>query len=258
MWYLIKEIKANNGFHNMAVDEWLFDQCHKEKCGFIRLYQWERPTFSIGAMQKSNRVLDMDYLQSNEIPFVRRPTGGKTVYHYNEITYSVNASVEMFSGGNNLDQSYLFIANILVQALRKVNIPATLADERDLALAKSNQPCFSFPTLNEIEVNKKKIIGSAQKRDKWAFLQHGSLPITMNYQEYGLATHCSDELIRNKMVTLSELGIHDLDRVRDAIIESFQVSLKSDFVNYDFGEPDHNEISYKENIFKSSEWNNSR
>jgi lipoate-protein ligase A len=38
-------------------------------------------------------------------------------------------------------------------------------------------PCFSYPARDEVEVNGRKIIGSAQKRTGPRFLQHGSIPL---------------------------------------------------------------------------------
>ena len=38
-------------------------------------------------------------------------------------------------------------------------------------------PCFSSVSRYELKVNGRKLIGSAQRRDKRRFLQHGSLPL---------------------------------------------------------------------------------
>ncbi|NOR11642.1 MAG: hypothetical protein GQ545_00115, partial [Candidatus Aminicenantes bacterium] len=42
---------------------------------------------------------------------------------------------------------------------------------------RGNLPCFSYPSRNEVEVNGRKIIGSAQKRVGTKFIQHGSIPL---------------------------------------------------------------------------------
>ena len=52
-----------------------------------------------------------------------------------------------------------------------------LADAPPQSYVRGNLPCFSYPAKNEIEVNDKKIIGSAQKRIGKKFLQHGSIPL---------------------------------------------------------------------------------
>jgi len=38
-------------------------------------------------------------------------------------------------------------------------------------------PCFAYPARDEIEIDGRKIIGSAQKRMAGRFLQHGSIPL---------------------------------------------------------------------------------
>ena len=67
---------ANNAAMNMAIDEALLDSDEP----VVRVYRWEPAAVSIGYFQEAK-----DVLTSN---FVRRLTGGKAVYHDNELTYS--------------------------------------------------------------------------------------------------------------------------------------------------------------------------
>ena len=68
------------------------------------------------------------------------------------------------------------ISEALVLGLRKMGIHAALAAATPSHYARSHSLCFSAPAQNEIEVNGKKLIGSAQKRKGIYFLQHGSIP----------------------------------------------------------------------------------
>jgi lipoate-protein ligase A len=44
-------------------------------------------------------------------------------------------------------------------------------------------PCFLAPNRDEVMVQGKKLVGSAQKRTSQAVLQHGSLPLTPAYRD---------------------------------------------------------------------------
>jgi lipoate-protein ligase A len=175
-WKLLIEPKPLRGSLNMAVDEFLFQSLTDEPLTFIRFYQWERPTASMGRTQKIEKVIDLDFCQKNGIDVVRRITGGKLVLHHQEITYSVcSSNDETFS--KTLAGSYKRISQALMAGLEKMGIEPSSADQAPPFYAKSDLPCFSHPAQDEIEVNGKKIIGSAQKRTGTKFLQHGSIPL---------------------------------------------------------------------------------
>ena len=58
-----------------------------------------------------------------------------------------------------------------------MGIRSASAEQSPPFYAKSDLPCFSYPARDEIEVDGKKIVGSAQKRIGARFLQHGSIPL---------------------------------------------------------------------------------
>ena len=197
-WFLLYDSEPLPGADNMARDEYLYNLCHQEKFGFLRIYSCSAPTFSIGASQKTSRAINLPYLEQHNLAFVRRITGGKTVLHDNEVTYAVISSEDIFFKDNDLYNSYMLIAGFLMKVLESIGIKAQLSGSSSYALARSNQPCFSFPTANEIEIKGKKIIGSAQKRDKYALLQHGSIPLSMNFNMYAQGTLSTAAFLQKK------------------------------------------------------------
>jgi lipoate-protein ligase A len=58
-----------------------------------------------------------------------------------------------------------------------MGIASHLAKATPSGYARGGSPCFSHPARNEIEMEGKKIIGSAQKRTGSKFIQHGSIPL---------------------------------------------------------------------------------
>lgn len=175
-WTLIMDRIALPGSWNMAVDEFLFQSLQKEPQTCLRFYSWARPTASLGYSQKIHKVLNVKFCKSHGIDIVRRITGGKLVLHDKEVTYSLCSSdIDLFT--STLSRSYRLISEALMRGLEKMGLRPTLAARPPLAYTRGDLPCFSFPSQNEIEVNGKKIIGSAQKRIGTKFIQHGSIPL---------------------------------------------------------------------------------
>ena len=46
----------------------------------LRFFEWEEETLSVGRFQKTTEI-DFDYLKTENIPLVRRPTGGLSLIH---------------------------------------------------------------------------------------------------------------------------------------------------------------------------------
>ena len=175
-WFLLVDSLPGKGSLNMAVDEFLFDSLTDEPRTFLRFYQWERPAASLGYSQKAVNVLDLEFCKANRIDVVRRITGGKMVLHHQEITYAV-ASSDQSVFSPTLGGSYKIISQALMNGLLKMGLQPSLAQKASLFYAKGSLPCFSRPAQDEIEVDGKKIVGSAQKRVGKKFLQHGSIPL---------------------------------------------------------------------------------
>ncbi|HSQ35504.1 MAG TPA: lipoate--protein ligase family protein [Candidatus Binatia bacterium] len=254
-WFLLLETEPRPAAENMARDEYLFRLCHESKRGFFRIYAWERPSFSTGVSQKAERALNLDFIRANGCDYVRRITGGKTVLHDHEITYAIASSEDLFFKEHDLHQSYLLISQVLVQALRLLDVPAALSRGSAPELSRSHNPCFSFPTPNEIEVDGKKIIGSAQKRDKDALLQHGSIPLTMNYGLYASGANFRPELIARSMTTWSDISRREPRELTAALVESFRTFIGTNFAPLEFNREDERQIAVLTEKYSSDAWN---
>ena len=142
----------------------------------LRLYEWQSPTISIGVAQKPNILLP---LLSSKIEIVKRHTGGRAVLHYRELTYSISASFDNIYFGGNLYESYQNISKCLILFLKKIGINASISKNKNTTSKSklSSAVCYDSSGLYEIKINGNKLIGSAQKRGRNAFLQHGSIPV---------------------------------------------------------------------------------
>ena len=158
----------------MAVDASLLEDAERSDRKVLRLYRWDPPSLSIGRHQSTDGVVRED------IPWVRRPTGGQAVWHEHEVTYAVAAPIAVFG---SLRRAYCVIHARLASALRTLGVDALLADApavRPFRIAQGGQSgrpaaCFAAPVGGEILVSGRKLVGSAQVRKRDAFLQHGSI-----------------------------------------------------------------------------------
>ena len=85
----------NNGYLNMAIDEAILTaHLHGHVPPTLRVYRWDPPTLSIGHFQNLKREVDDEKCSELGIDVVRRLTGGRAVFHQDELTYSVVVSNE--------------------------------------------------------------------------------------------------------------------------------------------------------------------
>ncbi len=254
-WFLLSELEPLPAAENMARDEHLFCLCHESKRGYLRLYSWAKPTFSIGVSQRWQRALDLDFIHRRGCEYVRRVTGGKAVLHHHEVTYSVVSSEDLFFREHDLHQSYMLISRVIVQALRSLGIDALLSAGSAAELSRSHHPCFSFPTPHEIEVGSRKIVGSAQKRDKQALLQHGSIPLAMDYDLYAGGARFPAEALRQSMTTWGDISPRPADDLKEALVRGFRGFVGRDLEPVTFAPEDRERIAQLREKYASDAWN---
>lgn len=161
-----------DGADNMALDEALLIRARDSDECVLRVYAWAAATLSLGRHQRAVGVFD--HAGSTAVSVVRRLTGGRAVLHHREVTYSVTAPADR---GDTLRTSYSAINGILLDALQRLGVNATLARPAKRLPPPGSAPCFELPAAGEIVLGARKLVGSAQLRDGGAFLQHGSILI---------------------------------------------------------------------------------
>ncbi|MGH7607525.1 MAG: lipoate--protein ligase family protein [Gemmatimonadales bacterium] len=157
----------------MTTDEQLLAAAARTGARFLRLYRWDPPTLSFGRNEAVLALYDHDLIAQRRIAVVRRPTGGKAVWHEHELTYAVAAPIDTFG---SLRGAYRAIHERLAEALRSLGANTALAPARPpVRPAARPTSCFASPVGGEILVDGRKLAGSAQVRRGRAFLQHGSI-----------------------------------------------------------------------------------
>lgn len=185
---------------NMALDESiLLHYLRGEAPPTLRVFHWTTPAISLGRFQNLEREIELEACQQQGIELVRRPTGGRAVYHRDEFTYSIVIG-KREGVPSGVVAAYAYLAQGLVAALNELGIQAELSEGR-----VSKQPsaaCFASSTQADLTSGGFKLIGSAQVWKGDALLQQGSLPIDDRSAEFFHLLRFSSETEREDALTL--------------------------------------------------------
>lgn len=183
----------SNADMNMAIDEALL----KSKSPVLRFYQWKPAALSLGYFQ-TIKDIDLKECKKRNIDVVRRMTGGKTVLHDKELTYSFIIDEKLMP--KSIIESYKIISKGILYALKSLGINAEM--KKDVKKSKNKSAvCFNEPSYYEIVVNGKKLVGSAQTRRDGKLLQHGSILLDVDYDKL---ISCFNLENRNKMIEITK------------------------------------------------------
>jgi len=169
---------------NMALDEVFLKRMQDRSAGgILRFYTWSRPSISVGYFQDVSRDLDLPLCQERGWSMVRRLTGGRAVFHDDELTYSIVLPLSDPAVPGKLLESYRYLSLGLLHGLRELGVRAELVSPRQMkkvrrAHVAGSPDCFASPSWYEISVGGKKIVGSAQRRMTYGILQQGSILIS--------------------------------------------------------------------------------
>jgi len=170
-----------DGATNMAVDEALL-RARIADSGppTVRFYGWRPATVSLGYAQPLDEAVDRRRCDTLGIGLTRRPTGGSAILHEppdGEVTYSVVAREGDFAGADDVLETYRILGNGLAEGLGRLGVNAELAPLSRGRRAETASAAFCFRRAGayELTVDGRKLVGSAQRRQRRGFLQHGSV-----------------------------------------------------------------------------------
>ena len=227
------------GAWNMAVDEAILENISRgDSPPTLRLFGWVPPCLSLGRAQPFSDV-NIPALKANGWDVVRRITGGRAILHTDELTYSIISPGSNTHVRGTLLESYQHLAQGLLTALKMLDVKAEMNEERAEQSTQANPVCFETPSAYEITVNGKKLIGSAQARQKDGVLQHGSLPLTgdlaritqaLIFPDEGSRQHAAENLLARATTVESALGrFTDWETASKSFVQGFESALGISF-----------------------------
>ena len=160
---------------NMAIDEALLRQSPQP---VLRVYDWRQPTFSFGYFQQVADEVDVAACASQGIALVRRMTGGGTVVHGWDVTYTVIAPHDTSAMPKQIGEAYRVISDCLVCGLRSIGIDAQQQADKRVETDLPNV-CLSKPARYDIMVDGKKVAGVSQRRNRVGVMYQGYIALDM-------------------------------------------------------------------------------
>ena len=187
-WRLILDA-AGPAAWNMAVDEAVLEAVAAgEQPPTLRLYRWAPPAVSLGYFQRLEQAVDEAACREAGVHVVRRPTGGRAVFHHQELTYSVALPPGHRASAAGVLESYRILSEALREGLRRLGVEAELARPAprrgSMRGSFPEGACFDAASRYELEWQGRKLVGSAQtRRASGAVLQHGSVLIEFDPEQ---------------------------------------------------------------------------
>jgi len=198
----------------MALDQVLAEEVGAGTRGpTLRFWEWAKPAVVIGSFQSVKNEVDLDNAKKYGLDVVRRVSGGGAMFMElgSAITFSLYAPSDLVSGMSFQD-SYQFLDDWVVQALRGLNIEA------------------SYKPLNDITSPTGKIGGAAQKRlGSGAVLHHVTMAYDMDGDRMVEVLRIGREKISDKGVASANKRVDPLkahtgmskDAVQEHLVASF-------------------------------------
>jgi lipoyl(octanoyl) transferase len=164
-----------DGAWNMALDEALLMAAETDGVAALRFYSWREPTLSLGYFQ--SHADRGGHAASNSCTMIRRASGGGAILHDRELTYSI-ALPRSHELAARAEKLYFAAHETLIEMLAQLRITVTLCEPAaNRRLRPDEEPflCFQRRVRGDVLVGTHKVAGSAQRRQRGAVLQHGSI-----------------------------------------------------------------------------------
>lgn len=215
----IEEVFDMSGAYHMVRDLELAEKLRDDPDAqnVLRLYSWKPYCISIGYQQDESSI-DTEACKKAGVDIIRRPTGGRAVYHAEELTY---AAIMRFAPGEGIYAVHNKIAESLLEVLQSFcNNELELTSSRTTDLIReaykpgtlTNIACFTSTARYEITWKGKKVVGSAQRRFGNAVLQHGSILLGDEHLRLPELLNISDEekvemkrMLEKESATISDI-----------------------------------------------------
>lgn len=186
-WRLIID-EAKDPYLNMAIDEaMLICQAEPGAVPTIRFYRWSYPCVSIGRFQKPLTLTLSPKGRGegegdNNLPIVKRPTGGGAVLHDEYgFTYSIIYREDSGAVAKGVSNSYREIHTGIAAALNALGLEARLStEEESRQSAVLGGTCFACPVRYDVVSGGKKVAGAAQRRRFGAILHQGEVSLGLD------------------------------------------------------------------------------
>jgi lipoate-protein ligase A len=155
---------------NMAADEALLHTASADGVASLRFYGWSVPTLSLGYFQPAADRLADPLLAG--MAWVRRATGGAALVHHHEVTYALALPPgQEWHSGESWACRFHHIVTAALAGVGATTRSVLCGQEAKLGEVL----CYLHQTPGDLVAGSAKVVGSAQRKQKGALLQHGGI-----------------------------------------------------------------------------------
>lgn len=212
---------------NMAVDEALLVNFKDTDMPILRVYGWEN-ALSTGRYSTLWSSLNRQTVQEQNIPCVRRISGGGILVHGGDLSYTMIIPRDCLRD-KGVKESYHYVCAFLITLYQKLGYTADFAGENGVNVQQSDV-CLASNEVYDILIDGKKIGGNAQRHTRHALFQHGSIPLSID--ESFFTPFFSINPGFDNAVTLERLGTKiSYEELAILVQESFSETFGAELIN---------------------------
>jgi lipoate-protein ligase A len=224
--YPVRLLKTglHSAFYNMGLDQALLEAVSRGASPpVLRLYGWIPPAVSVGYFQGLAEEVDLDACKRYGVDVVRRISGGGSVFHLAELTYSMVIPLTHVLAGSTIHESYKILCAGIIRGLDLLGVSSR------------------FVPINDIISGERKISGNAQTRRMGCLLQHGTILLENDVDLMFELLRVPSEKIKGKLIQDVKERITSLktllgqpvpfDEAESALAEGFRQALSLEFIS---------------------------
>ena len=245
---------------NMAIDEAMLFAQKTSVQPTLRFYDWLQPAFSFGYFQRISEEVDVSACDAHGIELVRRMTGGGTVIHGWDVTYTIIVPHGAGMFPKDISAAYCAISDCLINGLQRLGVDVVHQIEKPIA---GNAPniCLTNPAQYDTLLDGKKIAGVSQRRNQAGVMYQGYIALDLPTSDVlALASRqvSFDRLAAGQSTAINQCRSSPIRRkqLEDAVAVGFQETLDIELVE---AEPSPEEIETAESLAQTkygcAEWN---
>ncbi|KAI0371535.1 Lipoyltransferase and lipoate-protein ligase [Pilatotrama ljubarskyi] len=180
--------ESTDPYFNLTFEDWLFR--HKSPEQPLLLLYRDSPCVVIGRNQNPWKEVNLRASRTSGIPFLRRHSGGGTVYHdLGNTNFSIHLPRASFDRHAT--------AQVILRAVRSMGVDANVNDRNDICVGKE-KICALLRT--KLTTRRFYVSGSAYKIVKDRAYHHGTMLISTQLNTLG-------ELLRSNKDTMETRGV---------------------------------------------------
>jgi lipoate---protein ligase len=206
---LFIENPSSDPYFNLAVEEYLLKHLDTD----IAMIWSSKPSIIVGKHQNTLAEINLDYVRKNNIPVVRRLSGGGTVFHD---PGNINFTFIRKTAREKL-VDFKAHTQPIVDFLRSINIDARLEGK------------------NDIRVSGLKVSGNAEHIFRDKVIHHGTLLFDSDLKHLNLAIKAKEEKFQSKAVKSIRSTVANISDFsgpglsREAFVEQLKLYIKNYF-----------------------------